>query len=99
MGALKTVDFIVEGFDRSKSAMIITSCPEEVCKALSEAFGSGMTLLNARGFYSNTEMTAVYFILNRFQVGRMKNIVHELDPKAYISISEVANVFSTNADK
>lgn len=99
MGALKTVDFIVEGFDRSKSAMIITSCPEDVCKALSEAFGSGMTLLNARGFYSNAQMTAIYFIVNRFQVGKMKNIVHELDPKAYISISEVANVFSTNADK
>ena len=99
MGALKTVDFIVEGFDRSKSAMIITSHPEEVCKALSEAFGSGMTLLNARGFYSNSQMTAIYFIVNRFQVGKMKNIVHELDPKAYISISEVANVFSTNADK
>jgi uncharacterized membrane-anchored protein YitT (DUF2179 family) len=99
MGALKTVDFIVEGFDRSKSAMIITSCPEDVCKALSEAFGSGMTLLNARGFYSNTQMTAIYFIVNRFQVGKMKNIVHELDPKAYISISEVANVFSTNANK
>ncbi len=99
MGALKTVDFIVEGFDRSKSAMIITSCPEDVCKALSEAFGSGMTLLEARGYYSNSKMTAIYFIVNRFQVGRMKNIVHDLDPKAYISISEVANVFSTNADK
>lgn len=99
MGALKTVDFIVEGFDRSKSAMIITSCPEDVCKALSEAFGSGMTLLEARGYYSNSQMTAIYFIVNRFQVGRMKSIVHDLDPKAYISISEVANVFSSNADK
>ncbi len=98
MGAIKTVDFIVEGFDRSKSAMIITSTPEEVCQALSDAFGSGMTLLDARGFYSNTQMTAVYFIVNRFQVGRMKSIVHELDPKAYITISEVANVFSSNAD-
>lgn len=99
MGALKTVDFIVEGFDRSKSAMIITSRPDEVCKALSEEFSSGMTLLEARGFYSNSEMTAVYFIVNRFQVGKMKSIVHEPDPKAYITISEVANVFSSNADK
>lgn len=99
MAALKTVDFIVEGFDRSKSAMIITSKPNEVCKALSEEFSSGMTLLNAKGFYSDSQMTAVYFIVNRFQVGRMKSIVHELDPKAYITISEVANVFSSNVDK
>ncbi len=99
MAALKTVDFIVEGFDRSKSAMIITSNPNEVCKALSDAFESGMTLLDARGFYHNSKMTCVYFIVNRFQVGRMKNIVHEIDPKAYISITEVANVFSSNVDK
>ncbi len=99
MAALKTVDYIVEGFDRSKSAMIITSKPKEVCSALSEEFGSGMTLLDAKGYYSDTKMTAVYFIVNRFQVGRMKRIVHEQDPRAYISISEVANVFSSNADK
>ncbi|MBQ4317045.1 MAG: YitT family protein [Clostridia bacterium] len=99
MAALKTVDFIVEGFDRSKAAMIITSKPNEVCTALSNEFQSGMTLLNAKGFYSDSQMTAVYFIVNRFQVGRMKNIVHELDPKAYITITEVANVFSSNLDK
>lgn len=99
MAALKTVDFIVEGFDRSKAAMIVTSNPEAVCKALSEEFGSGMTLLKAQGFYSGSDTTAVYFIVNRFQVGRMKSIVHECDPKAYISITEVASVYSSNADK
>ncbi len=99
MAALKTVDFIVEGFDRSKAAMIITSKPNEVAQALSDEFASGMTMLQAKGFYSGTDMTAVYFIVNRFQVGRMKNIVHEHDPRAYITITEVANVFSSNADK
>ncbi|MBQ3230237.1 MAG: YitT family protein [Clostridia bacterium] len=94
--ALKTVDFIVEGFDRAKSAMIITANPEEVCAALSAEFGSGLTLIPAKGYYSNSERTAVYFIVNRFQVGKMKNIIHDIDPLAFISISEVANVFSSN---
>lgn len=97
--ALKTVDYMVEGFDRSKSAMIITSKPQAVGKALSDTFESGMTLMKAKGFYSNAETTCIYFIVNRFQVGKMKRIVHEIDPRAYISITEVANVFSSNADK
>ena len=97
--ALKTIDYMVEGFDRSKSAMIITSKPNEVGKALSDTFESGMTLMKAKGFYSNAETTCIYFIVNRFQVGKMKRIVHEIDPRAYISITEVANVFSSNADK
>lgn len=94
--ALKTVDFIVEGFDRSKCAMIVTSKPEQICARLSEAFESGTTRIDARGGYSNTYRAIVYFVVNRFQVTKMKNIVHEIDPYAYITISEVADVFSQN---
>ncbi|MBO5786736.1 MAG: YitT family protein [Clostridia bacterium] len=99
MAALKTVDYIVEGFDRSKAAMIITSKPELVGEVLSKEFESGMTMLQAKGFYSGSDMTAIYFIVNRFQVGKMKRLVHTHDPQAYITITEVANVFSSNADK
>jgi uncharacterized membrane-anchored protein YitT (DUF2179 family) len=96
MAALKTVDFVVEGFDRAKAAMIITICPDEVCTALSETFGSGMTRLEGRGGYSNTVKTMVYFVVNRFQVVKMKEIVHSIDPTAYISIVEVADVFHSD---
>lgn len=94
--ALKTVDFIVEGFDRSKCAMIVTSRPEEICTALSAAFESGMTRVDGRGGFSNTYKGMIYFVVNRFQVVKMKDIVHEIDPHAYIVISEVADVFSRN---
>ena len=93
--ALKTVDFIIEGIARSKAATIVTSCPDEVCQALSQAFERGMTTMDAKGFYSNSPKTVVYFIVNRFQVVRMKDIVHEIDPTAYISISEVADIFAS----
>ncbi len=93
--ALKTVDFIIEGIDRSKAATIVTSCPDEVCQALSQAFERGMTTMDAKGFYSTSPKTVVYFIVNRFQVVRMKDIVHEIDPTAYISISEVADIFAS----
>ena len=41
----------------------------------------------------------IYFIVNRFQVTQMKDIVHKIDPHAYITISEVADVYSLNNDK
>lgn len=94
--ALKTVDFIVEGFDRSKAAMIITVNPDEICEALSKEFGTSATKIEATGSYSNSSRTVVYFVLNRFQIGKMKDIVHETDPYAYITISEVADVFTAN---
>ncbi len=96
MGALKTVDFIVEGFDRAKSVMIVTEKPEEVCRQLSDEFEEGMTLLDAKGYYSGSHKTLVILILNRFQIGRMKDITHSVDPSAYISITEIADVFKSN---
>lgn len=94
--ALKTIDFIVEGFDRAKCAMIITSNPDEICKALTEEFETGVTKIEVTGGYSNTRKTMIYFIVNRFQISKLRNIVHQIDPTAYITISEVADVFSSN---
>lgn len=96
--ASKTVDFFVEGFDRSKAAFIITTRQREVCRALSETFENGMTIIDAKGYYSNSDKTLIYFVVNRFQVGRMKNLVHKIDPKAYIAINEVADIFPANLE-
>lgn len=94
--ALKTIDFIVDGLDRAKCAIIITEHPQEICGKLCEIFGSGATYLDAKGGYSNKEKSMIYFIVNRYQIVRMKELVHDIDPLAYITISEVADVFSNN---
>ena len=94
--ALKTIDFIVDGIDRAKCAIIITEHPKEICSRLCDIFGSGVTYLDAKGGYSNKEKSMIYFVVNRYQVVRMKELVHEIDPLAYITISEVADVFSCN---
>ena len=96
--ALKTIDFIVEGIDRAKSATIITTNPDEICKVLSENFKTGMTRIMAKGGYSGQDKTMIYFVLNRFQITRMKTLVHEVDPRAYITISEVADIFRANME-
>lgn len=96
MAALKTVDFIVEGFDRSKAVLIVTVKRDEVCRTLSEVFEQGMTMWDGKGFYSDTEKEIVYIVLNRFQINRMKELVHDIDPTAYITITEVADVFKVN---
>ena len=93
---LKTIDFIVEGIDRSKAAMIITSKPDEISKVLMETFESGLTKIPAKGGYSNGDMTVLYFILDRFQISKMTDIVHDIDKNAFITISEVADVFKSN---
>ena len=94
--ALKTIDFIVEGIDRAKSAMIITTLPDEICEKLSEEFGTGTTKMDCVGGYLKQPKTVIYFVINRFQISRLKDIVHGIDPSAYVTITDVADVFKNN---
>ena len=66
---------------------------------MSETFESGMTKVKATGWYSSTDKSMIYFVVNRFQITKMRDIVHEIDPDAYIIISEVSDVFAKNLDK
>ena len=92
MVGLKTIDFIVEGLDKAKAVMIITNHPEHVCQALSETFGSGITVYDAKGYYSGQSKQIVYFVINRFQIPKVKKLILEVDPTAFISITETSEV-------
>lgn len=96
---LKTIDFIVEGVDRSKAAMIITEKPDEICELLMSTFESGLTKISVKGGYSDTDKTMIYFIVDRFQISKMRDIVHSVDEGAFITITEVADVFKSNITK
>ena len=88
----KTVDFITDGFDRSKCAMIVTTKANEITDALKENFGSSGTIVNAIGGYTKENKQIVYFILNRFQMNKLKEIIREIDEKAFISFEEVSEI-------
>lgn len=92
---LKTVDFIVEGFDRSKAVMIVTSKPKEISDRLIEAFECGTTKIAATGGYSNADMTVIYFVVNRFQIPKVREIAQRIDPGAFMTITEVADVYTS----
>ena len=96
---IKSVDFIVEGLDKAKSVMIITEMEEEICDALSHAFGYGVTQIHATGYYSGKSRSVIYFVVNRFQIARLKMIVSAIDPNAFVTISETSDVLGSSLKK
>lgn len=88
----KTVDFIVEGFDRSVCAMIITTKADEISTILSQEFQSSGTIVNAIGAYSKDNKQILYFILNHFQINKLKKIVLGLDENAFVSLQDVSDI-------
>ena len=94
--AVRAVDFIVEGLDKAKSVMIVTTKTEEICKVLSADFGHGITLLKVQGYYSGEYRYAIYFVVNRFQITRVKNEVRHIDPRAFFVVTEVSDMLGTS---
>ena len=88
----KTVDFIVEGFDRSKCAMIVTTKADEISQALSRGFQASGTIVSATGGYSKNSKQILYFIVNHFQINKLKTIVLAIDEQAFISLQDVSDI-------
>lgn len=92
----KTIDFIVEGLDKAKSVMIVTMREDDICQALSEEFGRGITQIPAKGYFSGGDKCVIYFVVNRFQIPKVKNLVTEIDPMAFITVTEISDVMGTS---
>ena len=88
----KTIDYVVEGFDRSKCAMIVTTDAANITAALKENFQSSGTVVNAIGGYSKDPKEIIFFVVNTFQIYKMKQLVHSIDPLAFISLHDVSDV-------
>ena len=95
--ALKTGGLYCGRSGSIKAATIVTVHPDEVCAALSEAFEWDDDH-RGEGILFDSLKTVVYIVANRFS-GKMKELVHENDRSAYISIAEIADVYGANTDK
>ena len=53
------------------------------------------SLLDSKGFYSKETRTMMYCVVNRFEIGRLKKLVNQVDDTAFVTISEVSEVMGT----
>ena len=86
---VKVTDFIVIGFNYSKSFMIISDNTVEISNAIINNLGRGATLLKATGAYTNNEKNVVLVVISKRQVVTLKKLIKSIDPNAFIIISEV----------
>lgn len=88
----KVSDMIVEGFNYSKAAYIITNHHEVVAEKIMNDLDRGLTGLYAKGMYTDTEKCVLLCILNQKQLVSLKDLLHEIDPEAFLIVSDVREV-------
>lgn len=88
----KVSDTLMEGFKFSKAAFIISDKYEVVAKHILEDLDRGVTGLMAKGMYSGTDRCMLYCVVSQKEIVRVKEIVAEVDPKAFVIVSDAREV-------
>jgi len=90
--ASKLIDFIQDGAYSAKAFSIITEHGEQIAEEITREIERGVTLMPAKGAFSGKQKEVVYCVVQRQQIRQMRTIVRNIDPRAFIVISEVHDV-------
>ena len=88
----KLTDLILEGFNISKAAYIITDHHEEVAQKIMTELDRGVTGIEAKGMYTNEDKCMLYCVVSRKEIVDVKSLVAEIDPRAFVIVSDVREV-------
>lgn len=90
--AYKVIDIVLEGLNESKSVTIISDKSELIGKSLIKKLDIGITFMKGRGGYSGIEKDIIYCVVSRLEITKMKELVREIDPSAFLAIENVHEV-------
>ena len=96
---IKISDTIVEGFDFSKSFIIVTDKFDELSKAIMKDLERGVTFLEGRGGYTNIKKDVLLVVVSRREEVHLKKLVNEIDPMAFIIINDAHEVLGEGFSK
>ena len=88
----KMIDIIQVGIYSAKGVTIITTKEDEIRKRIMEDTGRGITLIDAKGGYTQKEIGMLYCVVGQYQLIRVKTIVKEVDPSAFMIVADVHEV-------
>ena len=88
----RVIDLIGEGGYAGKGFMIITKRPDHLAKAINDDLGRGVTFISGQGYYSKENLKIIYCIVGRNEIVKMKEMIHRIDPQAFITITEAHEI-------
>ena len=91
----KVIDFVSEGLEQAKAAMIITEKSSSMSKEIYKRLGRTTTSLKGKGLISG-EKEVLYCVITRMEIYELKHIAEEMDESAFITISDVSDIIGNH---
>lgn len=88
----RLIDFIIDGFDYAKAAIIITDKNQEIGEAIMNELSRGATALKSRGLYRNIDREVIYTVVTNKELPVLTEIVQKIDPSAFLIINNVHEI-------
>jgi uncharacterized membrane-anchored protein YitT (DUF2179 family) len=88
----QVIDAVVYRFDYSKVALIISSEHQQIADTIGKKLDRGATLLHGEGSYTHCQTKVVLAAVKKQQVAELKELVMEIDPKAFVIVQEAHQV-------
>ncbi|MDD9268020.1 YitT family protein [Paenibacillus sp. GCM10023248] len=90
--AFKLIDITIEGLDQSKSVWIISDEYSRIGDSITSRLGRGVTYLQGEGAFTGDDKKVIFSVITRLEEAKLKSIVDELDPKAFLAIGNIHDV-------
>ena len=87
------VDMVIESFNRRKSFMLVTSCPDTVCTYITHQLHRSATYWKGEGAYSHQDKWVVLTALSRAQAVALRRYLKGIDPHAFMLITNSSEIF------
>ncbi len=78
----------LQGTNMVRSAMIVTTQTDQVAQAIMQNLERGVTILSGTGAYTGQPRNVIYCAVSRMEINRLKILVHDIDPKAFMVIGQ-----------
>lgn len=83
---------VLEGMNRKRNMMIVTDQGHEIADRLISELGRSVTLLKGEGGYTHREKDVLFCVVSRFELSALKEIIHKMDPHAFVCINRTYEV-------
>lgn len=91
----KVIDFVSEGLEQAKAALIVTSKGNNLSKEIYNRLGRTTTTIKGKGLISG-EKEVLYCVITRTEIFELKHIVDEMDDSAFVTILEVSDIIGNH---
>ncbi|ABS22396.1 YitT family protein [Bacillus cytotoxicus] len=97
--ASKVIHIVEVGLSGSKTFKIITKEPDLMVETIRERLGRSATYNEVYGGYSKEQFKEITCVINRLEESKMKELIHEIDKDAFVTVYDVAEVKGGNFKK